>query len=200
MVEILSCPPSWLHPNWGKGPCAPAGSSRVVVQAPKRKQLDLLHSAIAPGSSILSSYNSIIGRADIIMISTFPNDSAVFVDVCKPGCWSAMWEGAGSLSYGGHDWTPEDRHSFVTLEHLVPLTQEPHTFRSSITTFERKIAHMEEETNILQKLEMIYISYPAHALDRDTSENQVGLFHFLTFETRRMRPKDVAYFVSDNTK
>lgn len=62
----------------------PAGYSKMVLWAPKEMQLDLLHSAIALGSSISSGYNSIIGRADIIMISTLPNHSVMFVDVHKP--------------------------------------------------------------------------------------------------------------------
>lgn len=61
----------------------PAGYSRMVLLALKEIQLDLLHSAIALGSSLSSGYNSIIGRADIIMISTLPNYSMVFVDVHK---------------------------------------------------------------------------------------------------------------------
>lgn len=55
----------------------------MVLWAPKEIQLDILHSAIALGSSILSGYNSIIGRADIIMIFPVPNYSVVFVDVHK---------------------------------------------------------------------------------------------------------------------
>lgn len=61
----------------------PAGYSRMVLWALKEIQLDLLHSAIALGSSISSGYNSIMGRADIIMISTLPNYSVMFVDVHK---------------------------------------------------------------------------------------------------------------------
>lgn len=61
----------------------PEGYSRMVLWALKEIQLDLLHSAIALGSSISSSYNSIMGRADIIMISTLPNYSVMFVDVHK---------------------------------------------------------------------------------------------------------------------
>lgn len=61
----------------------PAGYSRMVLLALKEIQLDLLHSAIALGSCLSSGYNSIIGRADIIMISTLPNYSMVFVDVHK---------------------------------------------------------------------------------------------------------------------
>lgn len=61
----------------------PAGYSRMVLWALKEIQLDLLHLAIALGSSISSGYNSIMGRADIIMISTLPNYSVMFVDVHK---------------------------------------------------------------------------------------------------------------------
>lgn len=55
----------------------------MVLWALKEIQSDLLHSAIALGSCISSSYNSIIGRADIIMITTFPNCSMLCVDMHK---------------------------------------------------------------------------------------------------------------------
>lgn len=59
------------------------GYSRMVLWALTKTQWDLLHSAIALGNSISSGYNSIMGRADIIMISTLPNYSVMFVDVHK---------------------------------------------------------------------------------------------------------------------
>lgn len=61
----------------------PTGYSGMVLWAPKEIQLDPLHSAIALGSFILSGYNLIIGRADIIMIFPLPNYSGMFVDVAK---------------------------------------------------------------------------------------------------------------------
>lgn len=61
----------------------PAGYSKMVLWPPKKIQLHVLHSAIALGSSILSGYSSIIGRADIIMISTLPNYSVMFIGVHK---------------------------------------------------------------------------------------------------------------------
>lgn len=61
----------------------PAGYTKTVLWAPKEMKLDLLHSVIALGSYISSGYNSIIGRADIIMISTLPNYSVMFVDMHK---------------------------------------------------------------------------------------------------------------------
>lgn len=61
----------------------PAGYGRMVLWALKEIQLDLLHSAIALGSSVSSGYNSIMGRADIIMISTLLNYSVMFVDERK---------------------------------------------------------------------------------------------------------------------
>ena len=61
----------------------PTGYTKRLLWAPKEMQLDLLHSAIALGSYISSGYNSIIGRVDIIMISTLPNYSVMFVDVHK---------------------------------------------------------------------------------------------------------------------
>lgn len=60
-----------------------AGYNRMVLWAPEEIQLDRVHSAIALGSSILNAYNSIIRRADIIMISTLPNYSEMFADMHK---------------------------------------------------------------------------------------------------------------------